>query len=71
MRPSFSFGNSDLLGRSLLEAEINLRPGRGRGDDESAEQRRCKHPAFHFGEPPVSHQPHCAFFAARRGWIQA
>jgi hypothetical protein len=27
-------------------------------DDESAEQRRCKHPAFHFREPPLSrHSP--------------
>ena len=35
------FGHSDLLGRRLFQAEkVDLRPGRGRGNDESAEQRR-------------------------------
>ena len=48
-------GHSDLLERSLFQAErVDLRPSRGRGNDKSAEQRRSKHPAFHFTEPPLS-----------------
>ena len=49
LRPSLSLVNRPVRAAACSRpSRLNLRPGRGRGDDESAEQRRCKHPAFHF-----------------------
>ena len=48
----FLFGNADLFGLSLRQSKVDLRPGRGRGNDEGADERGDDHPAFHVIKPP-------------------